>query len=82
MIGLGTLAKLAKGGLGPDELGELLEAAGMKVDFAPVQVADALPEFKALAEATSLPDAKILRLNARMKGGEILQALLVVNQKS
>jgi hypothetical protein len=38
MIGLGTLTKMAKGGMGVDELSELLsQAIGGEVDITPIQ---------------------------------------------
>ena len=81
-IGLGTFAKLARGGLCPDELGELMAAMGIEAVFSPVSLADALPVFQVTAEAASLPSSRIVRIEARMKGGGSMIGVLVLNQKS
>ena len=81
-FGLGTLAKLARGGIGPDELGELMSAAGIDATFSLVQIGEALPVFQAAAEAASLPSARIVRIEATMKGGDRMSGILVMNQKS
>ena len=82
VIGLGSMMKLVRGGLGPDELAEVLSAAGMEVDFSPVSPGEELPAFRELGESASLPSSSILRIKAVMKGGDVLHGLLVVNQKS
>ena len=81
MIGLGAITKLMRGGLGPDELGEMLAAAGIESEFAPVPVDQALAAFQEAGAAASLPSSRILRLVATMKGGEQIHALIIVNQK-
>lgn len=79
-IGLGSIMKLAKGGLGPDELAEILAAAGM--DLAMLQVTPSLETFRPLAEAASLPSSKMIELKGTMKGGGAIHALLVMNPKA
>jgi len=79
-LGLGSIMKLAKGGLGPDELAEILAAAGMDLQFNPV--APSLETFRPLAEAASLPSSKMGELKGRMKGGGTIHALLVMNSKA
>ena len=80
MIGLGTLAKLKKGGIGPDELAELLAAVGIVGSFTAVPLDQALPEFQKLAKATSLPSASLVRLSMVMKDGQRLDGLLVMTK--
>jgi hypothetical protein len=80
MIGVGSLIKLARGGLGPDELAEILAAAGMELSFLPVE--PTLESFRPLAQSASLPCAKMLELKGKMKGGGMLHALLVMNTES
>ncbi len=77
-MNLGALLKVARGGdMGPDEFGALLAAAGMDVSFTPVAVDRA--SFAALASSASLPSAKMVRIQGKMKGGDMLDALLVVS---
>ena len=75
---LGSILKLAKGGLGPDEMGEMLAAAGIDVSFTPVAVEPGC--FRLLAERAAVPGAKLVLLKGKMKGGETITALMVVNQ--
>lgn len=77
---LAMISKLKKGGLGTDELEEMLSAMGIKGKFTPVPVDQALPEFKQLADATSLPGANLVALNMEMKNGQRLAGLLVMTQ--
>jgi hypothetical protein len=79
-LGFGSIVKLAKGGIGPDELAEILAAAGMDLAFNPVQ--PVLETFRPLAESASLPSAKMVELKGRMKGGGTIHALLVMNPKA
>jgi hypothetical protein len=72
--------KLARGGLGPDELGEILAAAGMEVSFSPVMAS--AESFRPLAETASLPGSKLIELKGKMKDGGSLHALIALNQKS
>jgi hypothetical protein len=60
MIGLGSIMKLAKGGIGPDELAEILAAAGMELTFTPMEAA--AKSFLPLAASASLPGSKLLEL--------------------
>jgi hypothetical protein len=78
MIGIGSLLKLAKGGLGPDELSEILAAAGMELQVQPVPME--LESFRVLAETASLPGAKLVRLQGGKKSGDRIDALLVITQ--
>jgi hypothetical protein len=80
MIGLGGILKLAKGGLGPDELKEILSSIGMDIEFNPVQAN--LETFRSLAVPASLPGSKLLELKGTMKGGGHIHALLVMNQET
>ncbi len=79
-LGIGSIIKLARGGMGPDEMGELLRAAGMDLSFTPVKIEAAA--FTVLAQAASLPCSKMIELKGQMRSGETVTALLVVNQTS
>jgi hypothetical protein len=50
MIGLGSILKLAKSGIGADELAEILAAAGMKLDFSPAE--PSVASFQPLAQSS------------------------------
>ena len=80
MISLGTMAKLAKGGLGPDEIAEVLAAVGIELETREVPVAK--DTFVPLAESASLPRSKFIELRGRMKDGSQLHALVVLHQES
>jgi aconitase B len=75
---LGMIMKLAKGGIGPDELGEILAAAGIEASFRKA-VAD-LDTFRPFAELASLPSSELLELRGTMKGGKRLHALMVIGE--
>ena len=66
--------------MGPDELQAVLSAAGMDVSFTPVPVGRAA--FEGLAASASLPSSKMIRIRGKMKGGDCLDALLVVSPQS
>jgi len=77
-LGLGSIVKLMRGGLGPDELAEVLAVAGVEMAYAPVdksnpQAADAFME--------SIADegCKVVELRGRMKDGGRIHALIVLN---
>jgi hypothetical protein len=78
MLGFGGLMKIAKGGLGPDELAEVLSQMGMEVAFQtlPAQA----DSFEPLGKAASLPHAKIIELKGVSKDGGQIYALIVLNQ--
>lgn len=77
MIGLGALAKLARGGIGPDQLGEILSAAGIEASFSMVPKAEEEKYFLALA-ANALNGGQIARFTAEMKG-QTLTGLVCIN---
>ena len=80
MLGLGTIGKLVKGGLGPDEIGEIFAAAGIEFEFQSLQ-ADQVPmEFQRVAEKTQETGAKVLSLRGRMKDGQVEDCLVVFSQ--
>jgi hypothetical protein len=79
-IGLGSIMKLAKGGIGPDELAEILGAVGIELSFTPRAVST--ESFRPLADAASLPYSNLVEIKGRMKGGDSILGLLVMNQKS
>ena len=79
-MNLGALLKMAKGGgMGPDELQAVLSAAGMDVSFTPVPVGRAA--FEGLG-CFCLPSLFEVTRLGKMKGGDCLDALLVVSPQS
>lgn len=79
-MNLGSMFRLAKGAVSQDELAELLAVMGIDAEFASVSQADALAAFQGAGEAASVPGSTLVRLRARMKGGEQLTGILVVNR--
>jgi len=75
-LGIGSIVKLARGGMGPDELMEVLSAAGIELEFSPRPVAK--ESFAPLAAAASLPSSKLIELKGKMKNGDGFYALLVM----
>jgi len=75
MIGLGTLAKIAKDGADPETLKALLGAMGIELDMQPIPIDRTA--FGKLAESASQPGAKMIELNGRIKDGDSVHALLV-----
>ncbi|MGA9071854.1 MAG: hypothetical protein WB424_16445 [Terracidiphilus sp.] len=75
---LGMMMKLAKGGIGPDELGEILSAAGMDATFGKA-IAN-LDTFRPFVEMASLPSSDLLELRGTMKGGRSIHALMVISE--
>jgi hypothetical protein len=80
MLKLGSLVKLMKGGIGQDELEEILAQAGMNLSFAAVQ--PSVESFRPLAQSASLPSSKMIELKGTMKGGGQIHALLVLSSGS
>jgi hypothetical protein len=72
---LGTLAKLATGGLGPDEFLELMSSIGVEMESRPVT--EKLPAFESLAESASLPGAEVHELRGVYKDGHQFHVLMV-----
>ncbi len=77
-IGLGSLVKMARGGMGTDELGPMLRALGVDISFTPVAVDAAA--FRDLAVSASAPGARLVKLSGKLKDGSEVSALLVLNQ--
>ena len=71
--------KMARGGMGPDELAEVLGAAGIEADFSPVAQPDAEPAFEELVSAVQAKGSSLVRIRMKMKGGTFT-GLLVLNQ--
>jgi hypothetical protein len=78
MIGIGSVMKLARGGIGADELAEILASAGIGLSFEEKPVA--VSTFQSLGATASLPGSKIIEIRGQMKGGDTVHALMVVNQ--
>lgn len=78
MIGIGTLAKLVKGGFGPDELAAICEAAGLEVDFSDVPMREYRAAFGQTGQALTHPGSKLTRIRGRGKNGDAIEALIVL----
>jgi len=78
MMGFSSLAKLASGGIGPDEMAKLLRAAGIDLEMAPVPLSEASGSFTELAHAVRVPGATVHRMRGRMKNGAQLEALIIL----
>jgi len=68
---------MARGSVSPDAMKEMLAAAGIDVSFTPLAIEPGA--FFDLAKAAEVPGAKLVRLTGKMKDGESMTALLVVN---
>ena len=77
-MNLATILKMKKGGIGPEQLTEMLEAMGIKAQFSPVPKEEALPAFQRLAVATERADTSLLSLTFTMKDGKQFEGLLVL----
>jgi hypothetical protein len=80
MLGLGGMMKLARGGIGADELAEVLSAAGIEISIN--AVTPRVESFRPLAASASLPSSKLVELRGKMKNGDRLHALLVITESS
>lgn len=78
MIGFGTLAKLAKGGIGPDELAAICEAAGMEIEFGEVDRTAYRAAFGQAGNSLTRPGARMMRIEGKMKNGDSMCALIVL----
>ena len=80
MLGLGTLTKLARGSMSLEELGGMLQAAGIALTMTPVEGGQAVrTEFAGLAADAAKGGAKLLRIQGQMKNGDRIHALLIMN---
>ena len=88
MIRLGTIAKLARakvapGGIGPDELAEMLAelagSFGMELETVPVPPDGMGEAFHHAASATQQEGSKLVVLSGKMKSGDTLEALIVLS---
>lgn len=78
MLKLAQIAKLAKGSLGPDEIGELLASAGIDLQMIPVEREKGPVAFRGMAIAASKPGARLVAMRGLLKNGESMEALLVL----
>jgi hypothetical protein len=79
MIGLGSMMKLARGGMDMDDLAEMFAAMGIEMTVEPISAT--VEAFKPLAVTASLPSSKIMELRGEMKDGGRIHALLVLSPK-
>jgi hypothetical protein len=77
-IGIGSILKLAKGGLGPDQLAELLAAVGIDARFSAVEGEQVGAAFIRTSNVAVRPGARVLSIQGKDKDGADLEALLVL----
>jgi len=73
---------MARGGMGPDELAEILGAMGMSMQMRPVGADGAPGAFQRAAQTTLHPGAKLFSLRGEMQNGDTIEALLVLSPHS
>ena len=76
MIGLGTLAKMAKGGMGLDEIAEMLSAMGMEMELSPLIPGGG--QLEETARAVASPGAQSVCVSGKLKGGAELRGVLIL----
>lgn len=81
-LGFMQLAKLMKGGLGSDELAEMLGAMGLGADVTTLTAVQVQHAFQKLWEAGQEPGAAILRMELRKQNGEKMSGLLVIQNST
>jgi hypothetical protein len=81
MAGIGSIMKMMRGGMGPDEIGEILSTAGIDAEFVPVPIVEKEQEFQRLWKQASLPSASLVRISMRMKDGSDFSGVLVLNKE-
>lgn len=78
MIGLGTLAKIAKGSLSLDEVMEMASAVGMDLTVQNLDEGQLPMAFERAARAASSPFCKVVALRGVTKERAVVEALLVL----
>lgn len=81
-MNLGAVMKLAKGAFSPDDLGDLLQTLGMRVNMLPVTLEDAPAALRLTAMAAGRKGASLHRITGAFKSGETLEALIVLVPKT
>lgn len=77
---IGSLLKLARGGLGKEEIEEILGAMGLELTAHQLEIR---PEsFFPLADFALLPGSQMVQLHGKSKSGDSFLGLFVVNPKN
>lgn len=82
MIGIGQIAKLMKGGLGSDEIGELLGSMGLGAEMTSLTPEQATLAFQKLWESAQQAGTVLMRVEVRKQDGERITGLLVLGDRS
>lgn len=77
-MNLPGLLKLAKGGWNPAQMGELLRSFGIELTMTPVPEGRAGVTFQGLAHRAIAKDARLFELQAKLKSGDEIRAIVVV----
>lgn len=78
MLSIGMIKKLSGGNVGPDEIAELLSSMGIDLEVQHIDEADMPAAFQDAAIRTRTPGAGVIRLSGKLKNGDRLDALMVV----
>jgi hypothetical protein len=78
MVGLGTLAKLASGGIGPDEILEIMASMGIDMEMTQITEDGRQGAMRIVASSLVAKGSKTVLLRGRMKGGEYITAVLTM----
>lgn len=77
-IGLGTMARLARGKLGMEEITELLASNGLNVEFKEIPKEDAEGAFQGAAQLAMLAGAKLTVVEGQTEQGDKFGALIII----
>lgn len=79
MLGLGTITKMARGGMSLEDMAGILAAAGVNLTMTTIEGREATRnEFNTLARGAARPGAKVIAVKGTMKDGSTVHALLTL----
>ncbi len=77
-MNIGSIFKMAKGAIGPDELAELLSSLGWEVEFRQLELGDRPPVLEQTARSAAAPGSKVMWITGTDQEGNQVDALMVV----
>ena len=78
MLNLKSIAALAKGALGPDELAELLASLGWEIEMRAVDGADREHPFRLAAAAAVQPGSSMVAMVGKSKTGQRAHLIIIM----
>jgi hypothetical protein len=81
MFSIKMIKKLSGGNIGPDEMAELLATMGIEMEVAHICAEDVPAVFQEAAIRTMKPGAEVITLSGRLKNGDRMDALMIVQPK-